>query len=299
MTQGTNIDIPDSAPVITGSSTTNTVTINADAKQTANVTLSGVNIDVSGTGSYPTACAAVSTSGEGSVTIELNGTNTVRSGFDRAGLEKNNTGSLTITDANNDGGSLDATGGEYGAGIGGGSWGSGSNITLSGGTTKAAGGLAGAGLGGGERGNGSNITVSGDAQVKVQGGNKVGAYGTGAPIGDGGKLNSIDGAEVTPDVSELTAEGQIEYYAPGVDMSTAKPIEGNTNIGKHEHEWDDGIVTKEPTCTETGVMTYTCQAGNGFKKTEDIPLLKHEFKDYVSDNNATYTQDGTKTAKCV
>ncbi len=79
------------------------------------------------------------------MTIELEGENTLNSGYFRAGLEKSNTGSLTITDANDDSGSLTATGGRYGAGIGGGSQGNGSNITISGGTVTATGGEYGAG----------------------------------------------------------------------------------------------------------------------------------------------------------
>ena len=345
--------------------TTNTVTITAAENQTAEVTLSGVNIDVRGIAGG----AAVSTSGEGDVTIELEGKNTVRSGYTRAGLEKNNTGSLTITDANNDSGSLDATGGEGGAGVGGGYHGSGSditisgvevnatgghyaagigggdngsgsnititdsdvtaeggfggagigggesgngsNITISGGTTKAAGGLAGAGVGGGFNGSGSDITVSGDAQVKVQGGKETEfgpnfITGTGAPIGNGGHWNpmteeGVNGAEVAPDVSELSPEGKIEYYAPGADMEKDAPIEDKTIFGKHEHQWVAGEVTKEPTCTETGVRIDTCISDEtkSFTRTVELPLREHEFKDYVSDNNASYTQDGTKTAKCV
>ncbi len=46
VTQGGGAAVPDNAPVITGSSKENTVTINAEKDQTANVTLSGVNIDV-------------------------------------------------------------------------------------------------------------------------------------------------------------------------------------------------------------------------------------------------------------
>ena len=500
VTQGSTYVSNDPAPVITsnGTSTQNTVTIKADANQTANVTLRDVNIDVSTTGGYDVATrsfkagdAAVSTSGAGNVTIELDGGNTVKSGYYRAGLEKKNTGSLIITDANNDSGSLDAAGGDsgagigggwkgsgsditvtdaevtatggwkgagigggsggsgsnitlsgstvdatgghyaagigggdngsgsgititgsavdakggnYGAGIGGGSGGSGSNITLSdsdvtaqggaygagvgggsvgsgsgititgsavdakggyygagigggidgsgsnitltgsavdaqggkssagigggiggsgsnitltGGTTKAAGGDGGAGIGGGRGADGSGITVSGDAQVKVQGGEEFhGDFGTrigagaGAAIGNGGDVELdwdthtetlMRGAEVTPDVSELTAEGKIEYYAPGADMEKDAPIEDQTVIGEHVHEWDKGVVTKEPTCTETGVRIDTCISGEtkSFTRTVELPLLEHEFKDYVSDNNASYTKDGTKTAKCV
>ena len=48
VTQGGGAAVEDSAPVITGSSQDNTLTINAEKDQTASVTLSGVNIDVSG-----------------------------------------------------------------------------------------------------------------------------------------------------------------------------------------------------------------------------------------------------------
>ena len=96
--QGGGAAVPDSAPVITGTSKENNVTINADSGQTASVTLSGVNIDVRDKGK-----AAVSTTGEGNVSIELNGGSTLRSGYEHAGLEKNNGGSLTIADEDKNG----------------------------------------------------------------------------------------------------------------------------------------------------------------------------------------------------
>ena len=114
VTQGGGAAVNDSAPVITGSSTENIVTINAEKDQTASVTLSGANIDVSNEGK-----AAVSTTGEGNVSIELDGENALKSGSKSAGLEKNNGGSLTIADQDKNG-KLTAEGGEYGAGIGGG-----------------------------------------------------------------------------------------------------------------------------------------------------------------------------------
>ena len=230
VTQGDGSAVEDSAPVITGSSTENTVTINAEKDQTASVTLSGANIDVSGKGK-----AAVSTNGEGNVSIELDGDNTLKSATNHAGLEKNNGGSLTIADENKNG-KLTAKGGDYGAGIGGGWRGSGSDITISGGEVNATGGVNGAGIGGGCYGYGNNITVSGDAQLKVQGG--VGDYfdGPGAGIGDGGSRpkgstggSPIPGAEVGPDTSGLTTNGSIEYYAPGADMEKDKP--DKTTVG--------------------------------------------------------------------
>ena len=140
--------------------------------------------------------AAVSTNGEGNVSIELDGENTLKSGYRHAGLEKNNGGSLTIGDEDNNG-KLKSEGGKYGAGIGGG--------------------------GGGD---GSDITGSGAAKLKVQGG--VGDYyGAGAGIGNGGSCDEraipVTGAEVVPDTSGLTTNGSIEYYAPGADMEKDKP----------------------------------------------------------------------------
>ena len=188
VTQGSQVDVPDSAPVITGSSTGNTVTINAEKDQTANVTLSGVNIDVSGAGK-----AAVSTTGEGNVNIELNGSNALKSGHSHAGLEKNNDGNLTIQDKDKDG-SLNAKGGQDGAGIGGGSSGAGSDITITGGKVTARGGNYGAGIGGGAYGNGSDITVTG-GEVTANSGN----YGAGIGGGGGGHGNNItiSGGKVT------------------------------------------------------------------------------------------------------
>ena len=378
VTQGGGAAVPDSAPVITGTSKENNVTINADSGQTANVTLSGVNIDVRDKGK-----AAVSTTGEGNVSIELNGGSTLRSGYEHAGLEKNNGGSLTIADEDKNGkltawggqqgagigggqhgsgsnifitgggvnaigglaaagiggglggngsnitisgGKVGATNGLNGAGIGGGQHGSGSNITISGGEVNASGGKSGAGIGGGLDGNGSDIiisggevsasggkngagigggvdgkgegiTVSGNAQLKVRGGSVHGDYGTGAGIGGGGSYGTA-GAEVEPDICALKPGGKIEYYEPGSGM-TGTPSKTITNP-TGDYVWDSGTVTTPATCTGKGVRTYTCTSSS-HTKTEDIPALNHSFagQEYVSDNNATCEQDGTKTAKCV
>ena len=187
VTQGDGAAVEDSAPVITGSSTENTVTINAEKDQTASVTLSGANIDVSGAGK-----AAVSTNGEGNVSIELDSENTLRSANNHAGLEKNNGGSLTIADEDKNG-KLTAEGGIYGAGIGGGYEGEGSNIAITGGEVEATGGIGGAGIGGGKNGAGSSIAITG-GEVKATGG-KYGA-GVGGGLSGNGNHITITGGEV-------------------------------------------------------------------------------------------------------
>ena len=157
------------------------------------MTLENVNIDTGTRGG-----AAITTSGEGNVNIELNGTNTVQSGNTHAGVEKKDNGTLTITDEDKDG-SLTATGGNYGAGIGGGYEGSGSNIAIEGGKVKAIGGTHGAGIGGGFGGSGSNIAIKGG---KVE----ASSVGGGAGIG-GGSLGS--GSNITVSGGEVTAQGGV------------------------------------------------------------------------------------------
>ena len=193
------------------------------------------------------------------------------------------------------GGEVTATGGEAGAGIGGGTDADGTGITISGGEVNAIGGHWGAGIGGGERGNGSNITVSHDAQVKVQGGEAFGLFGTGAGIGGGGK-NQKGGAELPQDPDKLN-DGTIQYYAPGADMKTAAPTKILYNPNGN-HNWDGGTVTTPATCTTPGVKTYTCQTDSAHTKTEEIPVLGHLFETYVYNNDATLDADGTETAKC-
>ncbi len=199
------------------------------------------------------------------------------------------------------GGKVTATGGTFAAGIGGGMHRDGNDITISGGEVSAAGGRCGAGIGGGLDARGSgDVTVSGDAKLKVRGG-KTGDDGQGAGIGNGGVRDQngpVNGTEVEPDICALNPSGKIEYYAPGSVM-TGTPSKTVTNP-TGDFVWDSGRVTTPATCTGKGVRTYTCTSSS-HTKTEDIPALNHSFagQEYVSDNNATCEQDGTKTAKCV
>ena len=170
----------------------NTITvINNFADTVLNLTLKDVKIDVSDTGSYwVEGKAALSVQGKGNVEIELDGNNELKSGVQRAGLEKNtstSTGTLTLKDDKEAGsGSLKATGGKYGAGIGGGNYGSGENITITGGRVNATGGWGSAGIGGGNYGSGNygsgkNITIKGGT-VTAKGGD----CGAGIGGGNGG-----------------------------------------------------------------------------------------------------------------
>ena len=180
----------------------NTITvINNFADKVLNLTLKDVKIDVSDTGGDnfefeddQRGKAALSVQGKGNVEIELDGNNELKSGKGRAGLEKTSTGTLTLKDDNKEAGSLTATGGYNGAGIGGGNGDGAENITITGGTIEAVGGSYGAGIGGGNNGSGNNITIKGGT-VNAAGG------GWGAGIGGGwmgnGENITITGGSVT------------------------------------------------------------------------------------------------------
>lgn len=50
---------------------------------------------------------------------------------------------------------------------------------------------------------------------------------------------------------------------------------GNTEK-PHVHKYNGGVVTKAPTCTETGIKTYTCVDGD-YSYTETIPTIAHDY----------------------
>ena len=166
-----------------GTASSHTVTIEAENEgDKVEVTLKDVNIDAS-RGSE----AAVSVTGKGDTNIELDGDNELKSGRSHAGLEHNKTdtsGKLTIQDVGNDG-SLDATGGRGGAGIGGGMSKDG-QATITGGTITANGGKLASGIGGGAGSRTEKIIGSGDVEIT---GGTITATGNSGGAGIGGGLS--------------------------------------------------------------------------------------------------------------
>lgn len=81
---------------------------------------------------------------------------------------------------------------------------------------------------------------------------------------DGGDIDiSISSADNTPTTLE---------------NKDAAPVVVAEAPTEHEHTWDDGVVTKAATCTETGRMSYVCTDPEcGATKTEEIPAKGHSF----------------------
>lgn len=65
-----------------------------------------------------------------------------------------------------------------------------------------------------------------------------------------------------------------------------------------KHDWDEGKVTTEPTCTKDGIKTYTCK-NCATTKTETIKALGHDYSnEWTIDKAATCTEEGSKSHHC-
>lgn len=170
--------------VVTGTSTTSKLVIKGSSGTAAKVYLNDLHITVS-------SGAAVSVSGD--VDLYIEGSSVLQSGENCAGIQKEDDGQLTIDGS----GSLEATGGQSGAGIGGAFHKSGNNITINGGKIIAQSTTGygwGAGIGGGNEGNGNNITING-GDVTAIGGSE--AAGIGGGIHASAENITINGGTVT------------------------------------------------------------------------------------------------------
>ena len=186
--------------------------INNFADTVLNLTLKDVKIDVSNTGwENHAGKAALNVQGEGNVEIELDGKNELKSGYYRAGLEKNNStsaGTLTLKDNKEAGsGSLNAEGGELSAGIGACYEQGTKNIIITGGTVTATGGDGGAGIGGGKGGAAENIIITGSTVTATGGGSVLDWGGAGIGGGSDGRNSGSNGKNITITGSTVTAKG--------------------------------------------------------------------------------------------
>ena len=223
------------APAAPAAPTSVITLINNFANKVLNLTLKDVKIDVSNTGRENHAGkAALSVQGEGNVEIELDGKNELKSGYYRAGLEKNTSaGTLTLKDDNKEAGSgsLNAEGGALSAGIGGSYNGDSANngtknIIITGGTVTATGGDGGAGIGGGNGGAAENITITGST-VTATGGSALGFGGAGIGGGGDGRNSDSNGKNITITGSTVTATG--DRGGAGIGGGAGESNRGNGN----------------------------------------------------------------------
>lgn len=214
--------------------------------------------------------AALKVEGDGNVRLELDGKNELKSGANHAGVEKNNSdskGTLTIKDDTGEKGSLTATGGAQGAGIGGAKNNSGSNIEITGGTITATGGCNNNEAGnGGAMGAGENITISDGAHVTANGGAQGAGIGGGSGIGGNGSNITISGDKT---YVEATGGGDAEAAGAGIGGGFSGRY---GNVGKGSDITIEGgtvIATGGSVTSDSGGGAAGIGGGSGYAPRDD------------------------------
>ena len=188
----------------TGQPTSNTISVTGSNIK-AKIILKNVNIDVSNQDEQQAFLAKNNDQSNVHLTIILEGTNSLKSGDHRAGLTWNNSDNNSTLEIEGDG-SLTATGGWAGAGIGGGYGGSSENIKITGGTVTATGGMYGAGIGGSCDGSGENITIAGGTVTAT--GGWAGAGIGGGDAGSGRNITITGGTVKASSISTTPTDGK-------------------------------------------------------------------------------------------
>ena len=102
-------------------------------------------------------------------------------------------------------------------------------------------------------------------------------------------------------VEEIPAQCEEEGVLGHFECTTchkyfdANMSELNTlTIPKLDHAWDNGKITKEATCIEPGVKTFTCQRDEKHQKTEVIQIdpKNHDYGDWIVQTDATCEAPG-------
>lgn len=66
-----------------------------------------------------------------------------------------------------------------------------------------------------------------------------------------------------------------------------------------DHDYDEGVVTTEPTCSTEGVRTFTCAICDG-TRTEAVDIVSHNYEeDFTVDVEATCVEEGSESRHCV
>ena len=88
------------------------------------------------------------------------------------------------------------------------------------------------------------------------------------------------------DYVKLTATGDVTQFTFSVEYYDST----------HTHEYGDGVVTTQPTCSTVGIKTFTCSiCGNTY--TEEISKLEHTYE-WRTESNATCTTSGLRREYC-
>ena len=117
---------------------------------------------------------------------------------------------------------------------------------------------------------------------------------------------------IAPALPAVTHDDE-KHYTYSWDKEVVSPAAADATYTRVKtgavHEWNQGVVTKEPTTTETGIKTYTCTFdGCGATKTETLPKKEdthvHTWSEWKYNGDAKWDAtakvgtNGTQTRTC-
>ncbi|MBQ7474478.1 MAG: S-layer homology domain-containing protein [Clostridia bacterium] len=164
---------------------------------------------------------------------------------------------------------------------------------------------------------GADVTVEGDSNViaaEIREAASGAALTVGKEAGIGDLTSYAESAVVAGEGKIATASvsgDNTRFDIGGTQLTVAAGTEGVSENGEavaggssvltggeppHVHTWGEGVVTREPSCTEPGVRTFTCECGE--TRTEEIPAPGHDWDEGVETREATREEDGIITFTC-
>ena len=152
-------------------------------------------------------------------------------------------------------------------------------------------------------GNGNNITTTGTLLTltfKVKDTAAIKDYEVGIIVRE--CINaSYENVTVTAPKGVLKVGCETHHYGNWEKANDSQHKHTCSECGYAEtknHTWNSGTVTKQATCKETGVKTYTCTTCSATKTETIAKTNNHSFGDWKQTKAPTCTDAGTETRTC-
>ncbi len=97
----------------------------------------------------------------------------------------------------------------------------------------------------------------------------------------------------------VTEPAKCEVKGTKAHTCTACGYVETADVDPIGHAWNEGVVTKDSTCTDLGTMTYTCTNDASHTKTEDIAMKAHTYAEADCNKPATCTVCGNESGTAI
>ena len=126
---------------------------------------------------------------------------------------------------------------------------------------------------------------------------QIGGEDTTVDDGDDTTKPGGDDTTVGGDSEDTTIDGPDETTTGGGSEGTTEETTVEETTEDHEHVYDEGRVTLDPTCTQTGEKLYVCSVC-GHEKLEEIPMLEHDMGEWEQVTAPTVNTEGLERREC-